>query len=98
MFTGLIEALASVQRSEQEGTSRRLLIAAPTLAPDAALRDSIAINGACLTVVQRERDVLHFQAGPETLRRTNLGELSAGDRVNLERPLRLGDRLGGHLV
>ena len=60
--------------------------------------DSVAINGACLTVVRVEGDLLHFQAGPETLRRSNLGELAAGDRVNLERSLRLGDRLGGHLV
>lgn len=98
MFTGLVEFLSPVQRVEPEGDGRRLLIAAPTLAAKSALGDSIAVNGACLTVVQIAGDVLHFQAGPETLHRTNLGELTAGDRVNLERPLRLGDRLGGHLV
>jgi riboflavin synthase len=59
---------------------------------------SLAVNGACLTVVAHDARTCRFQAGPETLRRTNLGELTAGDRVNLERSLRLGDRLGGHLV
>lgn len=98
MFTGLVEILASIQRVETEGAGRRLLIAAPMLTTEAKLGDSIAINGACLTVVQIDGDVLHFQAGPETLSRTNLGELTTGDRVNLERSLRLGDRLGGHLV
>jgi riboflavin synthase len=98
MFTGLVEALCPVQRVEAEDAGRRLLVAAPTLVAETALGDSVAINGACLTVVRVEGDLLHFQAGPETLRRTNLGELAAGDRVNLERSLRLGDRLGGHLV
>ena len=69
-----------------------------TIAADAAVGDSIAINGACLTVVTRADDVLHFEAGPETLARTNLGELTAGERINLERSLCYGARLGGHLV
>jgi riboflavin synthase len=98
MFTGLVEALCPVERIVAEGAGRRLLIAAPALAAESALGDSVAVNGVCLTVVQIDGDVLHFQAGPETLHRTNLGELTRGDRVNLERPLRLGDRLGGHLV
>jgi riboflavin synthase len=58
----------------------------------------VAVNGACLTVVGRDARTCRFQAGPETLARTNLGELAVGDRVNLERSLRLGDRLGGHWV
>ena len=98
MFTGLVETLATISRVEVEDAGRRLVIAANALAPVAKIGDSIAVNGACLTVVQRDGDMLHFQAGPETLRRTNLGELAAGDRVNLERPLCLADRLGGHLV
>ncbi|HXG09033.1 MAG TPA: riboflavin synthase [Gemmataceae bacterium] len=98
MFTGLIEALGLVRRVELEGAGRRLVVAAPTLAPELAVGASVAVNGACLTVVRIEGEILHFQAGPETLRRTNLGELAVGDQVNLERPLRLGDRLGGHLV
>lgn len=98
MFTGLVETLASVQRVDAEGAGRRLVIAGRDLAATAKIGDSIAINGACLTVVAREGDALHFQAGPETLRRTNLGDVKAGDQVNLERPLCLADRLGGHLV
>src|SRR5205085_5758605 len=71
---------------------------APTLASELALGESVAVNGACLTVVERDATTCRFQVGPETLRRTNLGELTPGDRVNLERSLRVGDRLGGHLV
>src|SRR5262249_7969439 len=98
MFTGLVEALCPVQRVEPEGAGRRLLVAAPSRASEPAGGAGAALNGACLTVVQGGGELLHFQAGPETVRRTNLGELAADDRVNLERPLRLGDRLGGHLV
>ncbi len=98
MFTGLVETLAPVTRIEAEDSGQRLVIASAGIAGTANLGDSIAVNGACLTVVERDGDQLHFQAGPETLRRTNLGELQPGDRVNLERPLRLSDRLGGHMV
>jgi riboflavin synthase len=97
MFTGLVEALASVERVDAEGDGRALVIAAP-FAAELALGESVAVNGACLTVVAHDGRTCRFQAGPETLRRTNLGDLSPGDRVNLERALRLGDRLGGHLV
>lgn len=98
MFTGLVEALSPVHSVAAEGAGRRLLVTAPSMASDMELGESVAINGACLTVVQVEPERLHFQAGPETLLRTNLGELGAGDRVNLERSLRVGDRLGGHWV
>jgi riboflavin synthase len=98
MFTGLVEALGSVRRIEIRGAGRHLVIAEPGLASAVANGDSVAINGACLTVVEHDRDTCRFEAGPETLQRTNLGQLTAGDRVNLERALRLGDRLGGHLV
>jgi riboflavin synthase len=97
MFTGLVEALAPVERIAAEGDGRALVVAAP-LAADLAIGESVAVNGACLTVVAHDARTCRFQAGPETLRRTNLGELKPGDRVNLERALRLGDRLGGHLV
>lgn len=97
MFTGLVEALAPVERVEAEGDGRALVVAAP-FAAELAPGESVAVNGACLTVVARDARACRFQAGPETLRRTNLGELSPGDRVNLERALRVGDRLGGHLV
>jgi riboflavin synthase len=97
MFTGLVEALAPVERVEVEGDGRALVVAAP-FAAEVAAGESVAINGACLTVVAHDARSCRFQAGPETLRRTNLGELKPGDRVNLERALRVGDRLGGHLV
>src|SRR5579864_9030369 len=98
MFTGLVEALGSVERAEEDAAGRDLFIPEPTLVPQPAIGESVALNGVCLTVVERAGATCRFQAGPETLRRTNLGELAAGDRVNLERALRLGDRLGGHIV
>src|SRR5262245_43233804 len=97
MFTGLVEALGTVRRVEADGAGKHLVIAAP-LASELAIGESVAVNGVCLTVVERDAETFRFQAGPETLHRTNLGELTAGDRVNLERALRLSDRLGGHLV
>ncbi len=75
-----------------------LTVFAPEIAAQLSLGESVAVNGACLTVVARDAQTCRFQLGPETLRRTNLGALALGDRVNLERSLRLGDRLGGHLV
>jgi len=102
MFTGLVEELGTVERvvpaANDEVNAVRLLLRAPGIAKDAALGDSIAVNGCCLTVVKKARAVLAFEAGSETLSRTNLGRLKSGSRVNLERSLKLGDRLGGHLV
>jgi riboflavin synthase len=98
MFTGLVETLGVVRAVTPDGAACDLLIAEPGLAPQLALGESVAINGTCLTVVDRQGDAFRFQAGPETLRCTNLGELKAGDRVNLERALAVGDRLGGHIV
>jgi riboflavin synthase len=98
MFTGLVEALGVLRRRESDGQGCLLEIAEPALAPQLSLGESVAVNGACLTVVGVEGAAFRFQAGPETLSRTNLGELVAGDQVNLERSLRVGDRLGGHLV
>ncbi len=97
MFTGLVETLGTVRQLSSEGAGRRLIIAAD-FAGELALGESVAINGTCLTVVAHDAATCSFQAGPETLVRTNLGELRPGDRVNLERALCLGDRLGGHLV
>ncbi len=97
MFTGLVETLGTVERVGAEAPGRRLTLSAP-LFDDLNLGDSVAVNGCCLTVVERTAEGFGVEAGPETLRLTNLGELQAGDRINLERSLRLGDRLGGHLV
>src|SRR5260370_36019720 len=98
MFTGLVESLGTVRHIEAEGPGRHLIIDAPSLAGDLSVGESVAINGACLTVVAHDAQTCRFQAGPETLRLPNLGELALEDRVNLERALPVGDRLGGHLV
>lgn len=98
MFTGLVESLAEVAAIIAEPPGVRLVIHERQIAAGAKIGDSIALNGCCLTVVAVEADLLSFQAGEETLSRTNLGELAPGHAVNVERSLRLGDSLGGHLV
>jgi riboflavin synthase len=98
MFTGLVESMGTVRDVSSDGTGTLLRIDEPTLARDLPLGASIAVNGVCLTVVAVDDQSASFQAGPETLRLTNLGELRAGMKVNLERSLRVGDRLGGHIV
>jgi len=94
MFTGIVEELGAV-RSFGEG---RLVVGCPLVATDSALGASVAVNGTCLTVVERDGDTLAFDLSGETLDRTALGSVRAGDRVNLERPVTLAARLGGHLV
>ena len=95
MFTGLVEEVGKVL--QRDGS--RLVVAADRVLQDgSAIGASIAVNGVCLTVVEREPGRLGFDVGPETLARTALADLAAGDAVNLERPLRLGGLVGGHLV
>jgi riboflavin synthase len=98
MFTGLVQALGTVRAATDGRGGRRLRVAEPALAPKLELGESVAVDGACLTVVARAGDAFDFEAGPETLAKTTLGRLAAGDRVNLERALRVGDPLGGHFV
>jgi riboflavin synthase len=98
MFTGLVEALGRVEQVVNEGPGRRLTLLWPNLAEPLALGESIAVNGCCLTVVETKAERFDVQAGPETLLRTNLGQAAVKDPVNLERSLRIGDRLGGHFV
>lgn len=98
MFTGLVESMGTVRSLQTEGEGRRLTIDAALFGNDISLGESIAINGVCLTVVETNPGVASFQLAPETLRKSNLGSLMAGSQVNLERALRLGDRLGGHWV
>ena len=98
MFTGLVEALGTVRDVSYDGTGMLLRIEEPTIATQLQLGASVAINGVCLTVVALDYQSFSFQAGPETLNLANLGELRPGAKVNLERSLRLGDRLGGHIV
>jgi riboflavin synthase len=98
MFTGLVESLGRVVEAVPEPPGLRLVVDAGPLAADAALGDSICTSGCCLSVVRIDGPRLSFELGPETLARTTLGRLAAGSPVNLERSLRLSDRLGGHLV
>ncbi len=98
MFTGLVQSLATVESLVPEDPGVRLVIADSLAAGRAAVGDSIAMNGCCLTVIAVDGNTLAFEAGPETLDRTTLGRLTPGDRVNLETSLCLGDELGGHLV
>lgn len=98
MFTGLIEDVGTVRRLERSGEAARLTVATKLPMESIALGDSVAVNGACLTVVAKGGGELTFDASPETLERTTLGTLGNGTPVNLERALRLGDRLGGHIV
>jgi riboflavin synthase len=98
MFTGLVEELGTVRAVIPNASGARLEIEATTVLDDAELGASIAVNGCCLTAVERGQGWWAADAVEETLRRTCLGTLAAGDRVNLERPVRLADRLGGHIV
>jgi len=98
MFSGIVEALGTVAEVRAEPPGCRLIIGHEKIASETKVADSISLNGCCLTVVEVAGGTMAFQAGPETLARTNLGDLAAGSRVNLERALRVGDRLGGHFV
>lgn len=98
MFTGLIEKLGVVLERVDRAPGCLLRLDAGELAEGTRMGDSIAINGCCLTVIEIDGQTLGFEAGEETLSRTNLGKLRAGAPVNLERALRVGDRLGGHYV
>jgi riboflavin synthase len=98
VFTGLVEALGRVEEVVEANSGRRFRLSWPGLLEPLTLGESIAVNGCCLTVVSAEGESFDVQAGPETLLRTTLGTKVAGDSVNLERSLRVGDRLGGHFV
>jgi len=98
MFTGLIEDLGKVREWRREGDRVRLVVETSLPTAEIRLGDSVAVNGACLTVVALGSGSFTADVSPETLECTNLARTTAGSRVNLERALRLGDRLGGHLV
>jgi riboflavin synthase len=97
MFTGLVETTARVRRVDPDGDGVRLEVETP-LAAELRQGDSIAVNGVCLTAVDPAGDGFKADVMAETLRRSSLGPLAEGDSVNVELPLRAGDRLGGHVV
>lgn len=98
MFSGIIEEAAQVKSLTQSGAGYRLTIECKLPHTDTAIGDSIAVNGCCLTVVVKDGNSLVFDLATETMRRTTMGELKAGARVNVERSLRVGDRISGHFV
>jgi len=99
MFTGLVETMGRLIELIDQPPGKRLRIdVGDQLAAGVAIGDSICCNGCCLTVIAVQGTVLDFEAGQETLSRTNLGRLQIGDPINLERSLAVGDRLGGHYV
>jgi riboflavin synthase len=97
MFTGIIEALGTLVEVKPLGSAYRLRVES-SLARELTLGESVAVNGVCLTVILQDGDEVHADVGPETVRVTNLGNLQRGQQVNLERPMRLDGRLGGHFV
>jgi len=98
MFTGLIQAIGVLQRIDRQGTDAKMVVRSLSPLADLELGESIAVDGACLTVAAFQASVFTADVSVETLSRTTLGGKVAGNRLNLERALRLGDRLGGHLV
>lgn len=98
MFTGIVEERGRVGSLEPGPGGRRLVVLCRTVPDGTSRGDSIAVNGVCLTVVERAEDSLAFDITPETLERSALVSLAPGQPVNLERPVTLADRLGGHLV
>jgi riboflavin synthase len=98
MFTGIVEAMGRVEAVEERGDLVRFSVEVPGVAEGARIGDSVAVNGACLTVVEAGGGRLAFEAVRETVARTSLGGLRAGERVNLERALRADARLDGHIV
>ena len=98
MFTGIVEELGTVAAVEDQGDALRLTVRAGTVLEDAALGDSISVNGCCLTVAERTADTWTADVMQETLDRTSLAGVAPGDRVNLERAVTVDKRLGGHIV
>jgi riboflavin synthase len=98
MFTGLIESVGRVTACERRGAAAVLTVATTLPVAEIAIGDSVAVDGACLTVTAKRDAALTFDVSPETLVSTTIGSLRSGHSVNLERALRLGDRMGGHIV
>ncbi len=98
MFTGIVEELAQIKSIEPKSKGIRYAIFSKVVVDDLKIGDSISVNGVCLTIVKRGKDSFCMDLVEETLNKSNLGELKVGDSVNLERALKVSDRLGGHIV
>jgi riboflavin synthase len=98
VFTGIVRELGVLAETKEAAGGRALVVHAPECAARAAVGDSVAINGCCLTATALKAGDIAFQAVPETIRRTTLGTLERGERVNVELAIRAGDELGGHYV
>jgi len=98
MFTGLIEEIGIVKSIIKKGGGRRIAVECSFILPDSKVDDSISINGVCQTIVRMDDKTFEFDSVEETLKKTTIGSWKEGQKVNLERALRLSDRLGGHLV
>lgn len=98
MFSGIIEELGEIKKIYRRGRNTLFEIEADKTLEDIKIGDSVSVSGACLTVTKKENDVFGFEIMPETLKITNLGSLRISDKVNLERSLKIGDRLSGHFV
>jgi riboflavin synthase len=98
LFTGIVEELGRVAKLEPQTDAMRISITGPLVVSDSEIGDSISVNGVCLTVTSKTADGFSADVMQETLNRSSLGQLVAGDPVNLERPVTLATRLGGHLV
>jgi riboflavin synthase len=99
MFTGIIEAIGTVKQVKGSGSgAKRIFIECKRLFDDLKIGDSLAVNGVCLTIVEKNKDRVAVEAVEETVKKTMIGTLKSGNFVNLERSVRLEDRLGGHLV
>jgi riboflavin synthase len=98
VFTGIVEIVGTIRRIEQLAAGRRVTVACPAALKDLEIGESVALDGACMTVVAAEAATFTVEVSAESLRRTTLGERRGGDRLNIERSMRLNERLGGHLV
>jgi riboflavin synthase len=98
MFTGIIEELGTIEEVISQGKGIRFRVHASTSSEELSISDSIAINGVCQTVVGKKKKSFDVEAVEETLKKSNLGQLSRGNKVNLELPLKINERLGGHFV
>jgi len=98
MFSGIVEELGELKKISKRGNITLFEFQAEKILEDVNIGDSISVNGTCLTIIRKESESLYFEVMPQTLKLTNLGTLRIKDKVNLERALKIGDRISGHFV